>query len=117
MSNIKYGHFGDVAPSIISQVPTAARAERPSHRPYRTVSRKYGKKNRTRENATSQRIDILRQGKEKIPTYLFSLLQAADDLSWSRINFTVSGFLRVMLFCIVQIGATLRAFGRYFSIR
>ena len=57
-------------------------------------------------------------GKEKIHIkYLFLALQAADDLFLSRIHFTVSGFITVLFFYIVQIGATLRAFGRYLSNR
>ncbi len=61
--------------------------------------------------------NIILTGKEKIHVYLFLGLKAADDLLWSRIHFTVSGFIRDLFYYIVQIGATLRAFGRYFNIR
>ncbi len=49
-------------------------------------------------------------GKEKIHMCLFLRLQAADDLWWSKTDYTVSGFRRVLHFYIVQIG-------RYFIIR
>ena len=55
--------------------------------------------------------------KEKIHVYPFHGLHAPDSVLRSRIDYTVSGFRRVMFFCIVEIGVTSRVRGRYFNIR
>ncbi len=115
-------YFVDVAPNYpkyrYRTVPygTAARAVRIV--PYRISQVRYGTVKKPDCNfAKKQYLLAYLTGKEKIHMYLFLGLQAADDLSWSRIDFTVSDLLRVMFFYIVQIGATWRVFGRYFSIR
>jgi len=36
--------------------------------------------------------------KENISMYILLGLQAADDLTWSRIDYTVSGFRKVLFF-------------------
>ncbi len=55
-------------------------------------------------------------GKENIPADLFYGLRAADGVLLQRIDYTVSGFRRVLFFYIKHLGATFRVRNRNFGI-